>query len=195
MPIAKSTPCYSQAGCITFPRAVSYPRLFLTGKVTGRGCRNRIIHQDGTAGRDLMEFAKSREVQRSFKALAPAVRRMTPSLPELTATAPIPLTPQHAILFLVITFNLFNALAARVRASLSEDGYLRMTAHYAYGSPQHPFRQLGYRNVIYPASVFLRFRYGVTGTSKEQLIERFKALGLWDSMASRFKELFLVLRN
>jgi hypothetical protein len=157
-----------------------------------RRCRNRIIHQDGTAGRELVEFAKSREVQRSFERLAPTVRRMTPSLPTLTATDPIPLTPQHAILFLVITLNLFNALVARVRAPLTEDGYLRMTAHYAYGASQHPFRESHYRNVVYPASVFLRFRYGVTDVSKEQLIQRFKALGLWDSMAARFKELFLV---
>jgi hypothetical protein len=60
---------------------------------------------------------------------------------------------------------------------------------------QHPFRQSQYRNVVYPASGFLRFRYGVTGISKEELIQRFKALGLWDSMVARFKELFSVLKN
>lgn len=160
-----------------------------------RRCRNRIIHQDGRAGRDLVEFAKSQEVRISFAGLAPTVRRMASSLPTFTATDPIPLTPQHAILFLVITANLFNRLASRVRAPLTEDGYLRMTAHYAYGASQHPFRQSHYRNVVYPASVFLRFRYGVTDVSKEQLIQRFKTLGLWDPMAARFKELFLVHGN
>jgi hypothetical protein len=62
-----------------------------------RRCRNRIIHQDGTAGHELVEFAKSGDVQRSFENLAPTVRRMSSSLPLLTATDPIPLTPQHAI--------------------------------------------------------------------------------------------------
>jgi hypothetical protein len=157
-----------------------------------RRCRNRIIHQDGTAGRELVEFAKSRAVQKTFASLAQNVRRMSPSLPELSADEPIPLTPQHAILFLVITFNLFKALAAQVRTYLTEEGYLRMTAHYAYGASRHSFRQQEYPNVVYPAVVFLRFRYGVTGLKKEELIKRFKTIGLWDSMANRFKELFSI---
>jgi hypothetical protein len=157
-----------------------------------RRCRNRIIHQDGTAGRDLVEFARSQAVQKNLASLAPNVRRMSPSLPQLNANELILLTPQHAILFLVITFNLFRALAARVKALLTEDGFLRMTAHYAYGASQHSLRQQEYRNVVYPAVVFLRYRYGVNGIRKEEVIQRFKSLELWDSMAMRFKELFSI---
>ena len=43
-----------------------------------------------------------------------------------------------------------------------------------------------YRQVVYPASTFLRSRYVVTGAGKEELIRRFKTLGLWDPMA-RFR--------
>jgi hypothetical protein len=158
-----------------------------------RRCRNRIIHQDGTAGRELAEFAKSREVGRSLAGLSPAVRRMVATLPILNADDPIPLTPLHSILFLVVTFNLYKALVARVRARLNEDGCLRMSAYYAYGPARHTFRLPQYRAVIYPAVVFLRFRYGVTEINKEQLVQRFKALGLWEAMTRRFKELFLIL--
>jgi hypothetical protein len=158
-----------------------------------RRSRNRIIHQDGTAGRELAEFAKSQPVLKSFEALTPNVRRMAPSLPELRSQDLILLKPQHAILFLVVTFNLFRALWARVQPSLNEEGYLRMSAHYAYGASHHAYRDQSYRNVIYPASKFLRFRYVVTGIDKEKLIQKFKTLGLWDAMALRFKENFEVM--
>jgi hypothetical protein len=153
-----------------------------------RRCRNRIIHQDGTAGSDLMDFAKSQEVQKSFQSLGARVRRMTPDLPTLKAADPIILSPSHAILFVVVTLTLFTALASRIRSLLDKDGYLRMTAHYAYGSSHHPFRQEFYKDVLYPALSFLRERYGVRGLNKQDIIIQFRRLGLWDVMVARFHE-------
>jgi hypothetical protein len=155
-----------------------------------RRCRNRIIHQDGTAGSELVDFAKSKEVQKAFKSLAPAVRRMTPDLPELKTSNPITLTPAHAILFLVVARNLFSALEARVLSMLDEDGYLRMTAHYAYGCSHHPFRRECYKNIAYPAYTFLVERYRVRGLNKEAIVRQFRHLGLWDSLVVRYNELF-----
>jgi hypothetical protein len=155
-----------------------------------RRCRNRIIHQDGTAGSDLVDFAKSKEVQKAFKSLAIAVRRMTPDLPDLRAQDPIVLNPAHAILFMVVARNLFNALGSRVRSVLDEDGYLRMTAHYAYGSSHHPFRRSFYMHVEYPAGNFLDERYKVRGLVKDSMIRAFRRMGLWDSLVLRYNELF-----
>jgi hypothetical protein len=155
-----------------------------------RRCRNRIIHQDGTAGSDLVEFAKSREVQRAFKSLAPAVRRMTPELPALKAADPITLTPAHAILFLVVARALFDALASHIRSVSDESGYLRMTAHYAYGSTHHSFRRAHYKDVVYPATTFLFERYGVREADKQNVVRHFRRLGLWDAIVVRFSELF-----
>ena len=160
-----------------------------------RRCRNRIIHQDGTAGNDLVEFTKSKEVQKTFQSLGASVRRMSPELPALRATDRILLTPSHAILFLVVTLNLFNALESRVRSQLTEDGYLRMTAHYAYGCSHHPFRQKYYKNVLNPAYGFLRDRYVVRGLNKNNIIPQFKRLGLWDPMVVRFNELYSPTRH
>ncbi len=155
-----------------------------------RRCRNRILHQDGRAGSELIDFSKSTELQKAFKSLAPRVLRMTPDLPSLAESEPIVLTPAHAILFLVVVQTLFNALAYRVRSKLDENGYLRMVAHYAYGSSHHPFRQDRYKDVLYPATTFLRQRYTVGKLNKEELIRRFRRLGLWDAMLVRFNALF-----
>jgi hypothetical protein len=155
-----------------------------------RRCRNRIIHSDSTAGSELVEFAKSKEVEGAFKSLGPAVCRMIPELPELRATEPIILVPAHAIIFLVVVRDLFNGLAERVRSELDEDGYLRMTAYYAYGAVYHSFRHAGYKDVEGTARSFLDERYGVREVDQHDLIRRFRKLGLWDAIGTRFIELF-----
>ena len=155
-----------------------------------RRCRNRIIHQDGTAGSDLVEFSKSKELENAYKSLTSSVKRMAPSLPKLYATDAIVLSPQHAILFMLVARNLFRALAVRIRSQLSEDGYFRMAAYYAYVPVSHPFRSKTYNNVVHPASHFLLYRYHVTGLGKEGLIRRFRSLNLWDAMVARYHELF-----
>jgi hypothetical protein len=155
-----------------------------------RRCRNRIIHSDGTAGNHLAEFAKSKEVEKAFKSLGSAVCRMVPELPELKATEPIILVPAHAIIFLVVVRDLFNAFATRIQTELDEDGYLRMTAYYAYGAVHHSFRRTAYKDVEGTARSFLDERYGVREVDKHELAERFRKLGLWDAILVRFNELF-----
>lgn len=155
-----------------------------------RRCRNRIIHQDGTAGSDLVEFSKSKELEAAYKSLSSSVRRMAPSLPKLYATDSIILSPEHAILFMLVARNLFRALAERIRSQLNEEGYLRMAAYYAYVPGGHAFRSKTYNNVVHPASHFLTYRYHVTGLSKEDLIRQFRKLDLWDVMVARYHELF-----
>jgi hypothetical protein len=184
--------CYSLVGI----KANSEDLVFMPVFDFFRRCRNRIIHQDGTAGSDLVDFAKSKEVLKAFQSLSPRVRRMTPDLPTLKATDPIILTPAHAILFLVVAQNLFRELVGRIRPMLDEDGYLRMVAHYAYSCSHHPFRRDSYKNVVYPACVFLRERYGVRGlNNKEDIVREFRRLGLWDTMVVRFNELFPPVRQ
>lgn len=155
-----------------------------------RRCRNRIIHSDSTAGSELVEFAKSKEMEKAFKSLGPAVCRMISELPEVRATEPIILVPAHAIIFLVVVSDLFSALAGRIQSQLDEDGYLRMTAHYAYGAAYHPFRRTRHNDVEAPARSFLDERYGVRHVDQHDLIRRFKKLGLWDAISTRFIDLF-----
>jgi hypothetical protein len=155
-----------------------------------RRCRNRIIHQDGTAGSDLVEFSKTKELQTAFNSLTRSVRRKAPSLPKLCATETIALSPEHAILFMIVARNLFDAFAGRIRTQLSEDGYFRMTAHYAYIPSHHSFRSKSYNNVANPAFHFLSYRHHVTGSDREDLIRRFRRLDLWDAMVARYHELF-----
>jgi hypothetical protein len=155
-----------------------------------RRCRNRIIHSDSTAGSELAEFAKSKEIERAFKSLGPAVCRMIPELPEVNASEPIILVPAHAIIFLVVVRDLFNALAERIQPQLDEDGYLKMTAHYAYGAAYHSFRRARYKDIEGTARSFLDERYGVREVDKHNLIHRFRKLGLWDAIGTRFIEIF-----
>jgi len=155
-----------------------------------RRCRNRIIHQDGTAGKDLVEFAKSKEVQTAYKSLTLRTRRMVASLPKLCATETIALAPEHAILFMIVARNVFNAFSGRIHSQLSEDGFLRMAAHYAYVPSHHAFRSKKYKNVVHPASHYLAYRYNVRGGSNEDLISRYRDLKLWDDMVTRYHELF-----
>ncbi len=155
-----------------------------------RRCRNRILHQDGTAGSDLVDFAKSKKVDAAFKSLGPAVCKMAPELPELSATEPIILTPAHAILFLIVARALFNSLASRIRSEMDASGYFRMVAHYAYGTPYHPFRRSYYKYVFTPASTFLEERYHVRDLDKHDLVRRLRVFGLWDAISARFAELF-----
>jgi len=155
-----------------------------------RRCRNRIIHQDGAAGSDLVEFSKSKELQVAHKSLTPSVRRMAPCLPKLHAAEAIALSPEHAILFMLVARNLFRAFAGRIRSQLSEDGYLRMAAHYAYVPAHHSFRSESYNSVVNPALQFLAYRYRVTGADREDVIRRLRRLKLWDAMVARYHELF-----
>jgi hypothetical protein len=155
-----------------------------------RRCRSRILHQDGTAGSDLVDFTKSKYMGAAFKSLGPAVCKMAPELPELKATEPIVLSPSHAILFLVVARSLFTALTARIRPKLDESGYFRMTAHYAYGAPNHSFRRSYYKYVWTPASTFLDERYHLCALDKHDLIRWLRHLELWDAISARFAELF-----
>jgi hypothetical protein len=155
-----------------------------------RRYRNRILHQDGTAGSDLVEFVKfkQKELEGSLKSLGAAVCKMAPELPQLEATEPIVLTPAHAILFLIVTRDLFRALASRIRSVLDESGYLRMTAHYAYSIPHHQFRRAFYKDAWTPATTFLDERYHVRKVDKHDLVRKFRRLELWESISDRFNE-------
>jgi hypothetical protein len=155
-----------------------------------RRCRNRIIHSDSTAGSDLVDFAKSKDVEAAFKSLGPAVCRMISELPELEPTQRIVLVPAHAIIFLVVVRDLFKALEGRIRQELDDDGYLRMTAYYAYGADHHAFRRAHYNDVEGTARSFLDERYGVREVDQHDLIRRFRKLGLWEAIGNRFIELF-----
>jgi hypothetical protein len=157
-----------------------------------RRCRNRLIHQDGTAGSDLAEFVKSRKIRMAFNWLPASVKAMVPSLPEFEAADAIILTPQHAVLFLIVARELFNALASRIRAVLDEDGYLRMAAYYAYIPAHHSFREKNYTHVAHPAMHFLTYRYKLVehDEPKAKVITQFRRLGLWDTIVARFHKLF-----
>ena len=177
--------CYSLLGLSSEKRELQLFPLF----DFFRRCRNRILHQDGSAGSDLTEFARTDQLQRALQLLPRSVRRMTPDLPSLSPTEAIELQPEHAILFLVVARGLFDGLASRIRSELNHDGYLRMVAYYAYGAADHKFRDKFNKNVEQQARRFLRERYQVVGPSKEQLVQDLKRLGLWDSIVVRYHHL------
>jgi hypothetical protein len=155
-----------------------------------RMCRNRTLHQDGTAGSSLSDLSRSRELKDAYGSLAASVRRMTPMLPTLRPQQLIALTPSQAILFLIVARGLFDALAMQVRSRLNTDGYLRMAAHYAYGIAHHPFRAaFDHKFVEASAGRYLRERYRVTGAIRTPLVPGFRRLGLWDSIVSRYNDL------
>lgn len=155
-----------------------------------RMCRNRILHQDGTAGSSLAELSRSKELKDAYGSLAVRVRRMTPMLPILRAEDNIALTPSQAILFLVVARSLFDALAAHVHGRVDVDGYLRMTAHYAYGIAQHPFRAISDRKFVEAAACrYLRERYKVTRSVRFRPVIDFRRLGLWDAIVARYHDL------
>jgi hypothetical protein len=177
--------CYSLLGISTHKDALVFLPLF----DFFRRCRNRILHQDGSAGGDLVAFAQTHSVQDAFKALPGSVRRMTPELPSLVSSETIELFPEHAILFLIVARRLFDSLASRIRSELDYDGYLRMVAHYAYGVADHTFRGKFNKNVEQEGRRFLRVRYQVMGPTKERLIADLKRLGLWPEIVERSHQL------
>ena len=154
-----------------------------------RMCRNRILHQDGTAGSSLAALSRSKELKEAYGYLAVRVRRMTPMLPILRAEDKIALTPSQGILFLVAR-GLFDALAAHVHGRLDIDGYLRMTAHYAYGIAQHPSRAISDCKFVEAAACrYLRERYKVTRSVRFRPVTDFRRLGLWDAIVVRYHDL------
>ncbi|MEI6702402.1 MAG: hypothetical protein WCL71_02545 [Deltaproteobacteria bacterium] len=159
-----------------------------------RRCRNRVIHQDGTAGLDLATYSQSKELLSAVNNLPASVKAMVATLttlPETKADEQIVMEPTHCILFLIVARSLFDALAAKIQKRLSDEGYLRMAAYYAYGPPFHAFRLGREKHVVYPARRFLSERYNVTGTDKDVVIQRFRELDLWDSIVKQYHELFV----
>jgi len=155
-----------------------------------RRVRNRVVHQDGIVNSGLAEFSVSAEVKASQASLDKSVKRATPPVPTQDDGQLVSLEPKHLVLYKLVCFRLFDALAGIFKPQLDHDGYIRMASYYSLIAPHHPYREKNHKHVHVPVRKFLTGRYRIRNVSAEFLIEQCRRLGIWESLVASFNSMY-----
>jgi len=125
-----------------------------------RMCRNRIVHCDGVIGSDLAEFSQGNDVKNALHEFRKQYTKSDlPILPQWNRGDSLHITPENAIFFGAVIYEVAKEINLYVCSKLSDNEFVEMAFFYSCIVDTHPFRTIRHRDAEARIKYFLASRY------------------------------------
>lgn len=155
--------------------------------------RNCVVHRAGLASPSLAEQAKSEELAQSLLKL-PAKQgrgvRTLPEIPKIVDGIRVSILPRHSILASEVCYRLAVDVNQRLVSTLGTKGIIWMATYHSIMATEHPARASLHHFPEDAIVTFLHNRYRVPEPRKENCINSLRAIGKWDTVKDRFRDLY-----
>lgn len=125
-----------------------------------RMCRNRIVHSDGVVGSDLAEFSQGNDVKNALLDFRKQYTKSDiPILPQWKRGDPLHITPENAIFFGAVIYEIAKEINIYICSNISDDEFVEMAFFYSCIVETHSFRTIRHRDAEARIKHFLASRY------------------------------------